>query len=372
MNNSRSMIKKVKYLSQTNTYDLPLLLVVLALVGFGLVMVYDASSVQGLKDYGDSFAYIKQQLIWASIGILSMLFFIRFNARLLKKFATLILLGSLILLLAVFIPGWGVSGGGAHRWLNFGSITVQPAEVFKVAGIIFLSKMYEKKMRFLPTLILISLVIIIVALFQRDLGSAISFITSAGILYIAAGGAIWHFLASLPLVLGAIYALIFTSEYRRNRILAFLDPFSDTQGFTYHISQVLIALGSGGLFGLGLGNSRQKFEYIPEVTTDSIFAIIGEELGFVGGIILITLFVTLILRGIKISASSPDNFGKILAIGLTTLIGVQTAINLSSMTALLPLTGVPLPFISYGGSALVANLSAIGILLNISKSNARS
>lgn len=367
MINSRSMIKKAKYLSQRNTPDLPLLVTVGILAIFGLVMVYDASSVQGLKDIGDSNYYIRQQLVWAGIGILSMIFFAQFDYRLLKKFSSPAIVGSFFLLLAVFVPGFGVSGGGAHRWLQFGSITFQPAEFIKLTGILFLSTLFEKKAKFLPLLVLVSAVTIVTAILQRDLGSTIVFVASSSILYFAAGGPIWHFLVALPLGLAALTTLIFTSGYRVKRVLAFLDPFGDPQGFTYHISQVLIALGSGGLFGLGLGRSRQKFEYIPEVTTDSIFGVVGEEFGFIGGAILVILFAILVLRGIKISQSSSDNFGRILAIGLTSWLGIQGVINLSSMVALLPLTGVPLPFISYGGSALVANLTAVGILLNISK-----
>lgn len=368
MINSRSMIKKNKYLAQRKTLDFPLLITVGILVIFGLVMVYDASSVQGLRDFGDSYYYIRQQLIWIIIGVASMFFFAGFDYKKFKALSLPLLILSFILLLAVFIPGFGISGGGAHRWLRFGSIQVQPAEIIKLTGIIFLSTLFVKRVRFFPFIILISLVTIITAVLQKDLGSTIVFVTSSTILYFAAEGAIRHLLMILPFGLLALTALIFTSGYRVKRILAFLDPFQDPQGFTYHISQVLIAIGSGGLFGLGLGNSRQKFEYIPEVTTDSIFGVIGEEFGFVGGVTLVILFAVLVLRGIKISQSCTDNFGRILAAGLTSWLGVQTVLNLSSMVALLPLTGVPLPFISYGGSALVANLTAIGILLNISKS----
>ena len=189
----------------------------------------------------------------------------------------------------------------------------------------------------------------------------------AGFMYFASGGSLLHFLTVIPLGVIAIIGLVIAAPYRMKRISAFLDPFSDTQGFTYHISQVLIALGSGGLVGLGLGQSRQKFEYIPEVTTDSIFAIIGEELGFVGGFLLICLFGLFIIRGLKIAQEAKDDFSKNLAIGLTSWIGIQAIINISSMVALLPLTGVPLPFISYGGSAIIVNIAALGLLLNISR-----
>ncbi len=361
------MIRK-RLKEQKKTFDLPLLITVGILVIFGLLMVYDASSVQGLKDFSDRYYYIKWQLIWTGIGIFSMIFFSRFDYKRFKTLGLPLMVVSFLLLLAPLIPGLGVSGGGAHRWLKFGPVTFQPAEIIKLTGIIFFSTLFEKKIRFFPFLIIISAVTIVTAILQKDLGSSIVFVASSVILYFAAGGAFWHFLLGLPLGLAAVIGLIVTSGYRSKRILAFLNPFGDTQGFTYHISQVLIALGSGGIFGLGLGNSRQKFEYIPEVTTDSIFGVVGEELGFIGGALLILLFANLILRGVKISSNAPDNFGRILAIGLTSWLGIQTVINFSSMVALLPLTGVPLPFISYGGSALVANLTAVGILLNISKS----
>lgn len=353
--------------SQKKTFDLPLFLTVLILVLFGLLMVYDASSVQGLKDFKDSYYYIRQQLLWVALGIASMFFFANFSYHKFKTLALPLLAVSFGLLLAVFIPGLGVSGGGAHRWLRLGGATIQPVEIMKLAAAIFLASLFEKKTRILPFMMLILAVSGITAVLQKDLGSTLVFTLSSLILYFAAGGSLWHFLIFLPPVFGGVLALIFSSPYRSKRILAFLDPFSDPQGFTYHISQVLIALGTGGLFGLGLGKSRQKFEYIPEVSTDSIFGIIGEELGFLGGIFLILLFSFLILRCLIIAERCSDRFGRILAIGLTSWLGIQAAINLSSMVALLPLTGVPLPFISYGGSALLANLTAVGILLNISK-----
>lgn len=358
---------KVSYQPQKKGIDLPLLISILILVIFGLIMVYDASVVQGLKDFKDSFHYIRQQLIWAGLGIVSMIFFARFDYKNFRVYSLPLILSSLLLLIAVFIPGFGVSGGGAHRWLRLGPITIQPAEIIKLTGVIFLSAVFEKKARLLPFLILVAAVTIITAILQRDLGSTLVFVVTATLLYFASGAPFWHFLLSLPFGAITLVILIFTSSYRSKRILAFLDPFSDPQGFTYHISQVLIALGSGGLLGLGLGHSRQKFEYIPEVATDSIFGIIGEELGFVGASLLILLFVIAVMRGFKIAQNCQDGFGKILALGFTCWLGIQTVINLSSMTALLPLTGVPLPFISYGGSALVANLTAVGILLNISK-----
>lgn len=352
---------------QKRSFDIVLLISVFILLVFGLVMVYDASVVQGLKDFKDSYYYIKQQLIWVSLGVGSMVFFAGFDYKRFKLFALPLLFVSILLLLAVLVPGLGISGGGAHRWLKLGPITIQPAEIIKLTGIIFLAAVFEKKARLVPFLTLVVVITFITAVLQKDLGSTLVFVATATLLYFTSGGVWWHFLVTVPVGLAGLLALIFTSGYRSKRVVAFLDPFSDPQGFTYHISQVLIALGSGGLFGLGLGHSRQKFEYIPEVSTDSIFGIIGEELGFLGGTVLLILFVLLLMRGFKVAQNCPDNFGRILALGLTCWLGIQIVINLSSMTALLPLTGVPLPFISYGGSALVANLTAIGILLNISR-----
>lgn len=361
------MRRKYTLSTQTKSLDIPLLMAVSILSVFGLVMVYDASVIQAYRDFGDSSYYIRQQLIWSVLGVLAAFFFANFPYQGLKKLSIPALIISLVLLLAVFIPGLGVSAGGAHRWLNLGTFTIQPAEVFKFWAIVTLAVVFEKRAKFRILMFLVILGSILMGILQRDLGSAIVFALSSFIIYLTAGGSLWKIVTTIPLVILTLVGLIITSEYRRKRVLAFLDPFSDPQGFTYHISQVLIALGSGGLFGLGLGQSRQKFEYIPEVTTDSIFAIIGEELGFLGGLILILLFGFLIIRGLKIAERCEDKFGKILAVGLTSWLGVQAIINLSSMVSLTPLTGVPLPFISYGGSALVANLAAVGILLNISR-----
>lgn len=363
------ILPKVNLQSQKQQVDLPLLAIIGILVVFGLLMVYDASVIQGLRNFNDSYYYIRQQLVWMAAGAASMFFFARFNYKRFKPIANLLFFFSMLMLLAVFIPGLGVSGGGAHRWLKLGEITLQPSEIIKLTGVIFLSSLFEKRPKLLPLLALVTGVALVTAVLQKDLGSTVVFVATSAVLYFAAGGSIWHFVIVLPAGLIALLFLIFTSGYRSKRVLAFLDPFSDPQGFTYHISQVLIALGSGGLFGLGLGHSRQKFEYIPEVSTDSIFGIIGEELGFAGSSVVIILFAAVILRGLKIARNCSDNFGRILALGLTSWLGIQVIINLSSMTALLPLTGVPLPFISYGGSALVANLTAVGILLNISKQN---
>ncbi len=360
------MRHKATYLIQEHSFDLPLLLVVVVLVIFGLIIVYDASVIQALQDFGDGNYYIRAQLIWVVMGVLAGTFFTLFDFKLLQKLSGMLFLSSLGLLLAVFIPGLGTTAGGAHRWLNLGFATIQPAEIIKLTAVIWLSTLFSKKVSLKPVMFLAVLAALVLGVLQKDLGSTIVFVLTVVGLYVAAGGTLWQILLSLPAG-GLVFAgLVLTSAYRKARVLAFLNPFADTQGSTYHISQVLIALGSGGWTGLGLGQSRQKF-YIPEVTTDSIFGIVGEELGFLGALFLISLFVLLIHRGFKIASRANDPFGKILATGLTLWLGIQAIVNLGSMVSLMPLTGVPLPFISYGGSALVVNLVAIGILLNISK-----
>lgn len=352
-------------------FDFRLLGVTLGLVLFGLIMVYDSSVAQAFKDFGDKYFYIKQQLIWVVLGIFSLAFFAYFDYKILRNLSLVMFIISFLLLLAVLIPGLGVSAGGAHRWLRLGPVTIQPAEIIKLTSIIFFSSLFEKKNNYFPFWSSVFVVAMIIGAFQRDLGSAMVFFLTSLSFYIFSGGSLRYFLYLIPFSVVGFIAFVLSAPYRRQRVLAFLDPFADPQGFTYHISQVLIALGSGGVFGLGIGQSRQKFEYIPEVTTDSIFAIVGEELGFVGSIILIGLLTFLVFRGFKIAENAPDRFGKLLAFGLTAWLGTQAIINLGAMVSLIPLTGVPLPFISYGGSALLVNLVAVGILLNISRSSAK-
>lgn len=349
--------------------DVPILITVVALVVIGLIMVYDSSVIQAHRDYGDKYFYIKQQFVWVVLGFLSLTFFASFDYRHLRKFGLPGFILSIILLLAVLVPGLGVQSGGAHRWLRLGFVTIQPAEIIKLAGIIFFASLFERSIRIAPFLISLGIITFIIAVLQRDLGTTIVFFVTSITLFIISGGPFKYLLGLIPFSIMGFLVFVLSSSYRKHRVLAFLDPFSDPQGYSYHISQVLIALGSGGFFGVGLGQSRQKFEYIPEVTTDSIFAIVGEEFGFFGSVLLIILISFLIYRCFKIAENAQDQFGKLLAFGLTVWLGSQAVINLGAMVSLFPLTGVPLPFISYGGSALLANLMAIGILLNISKSS---
>ena len=367
----RRVRKKPAFSPQNNSkkIDYPLLICVAGLLIFGLIMVYDAAVVQAFKDHGDKYYYIKQQLLWMGLGIVTLLSFSFFNYQFLRNLALPMFLGSLILLLAVFIPGLGFSAGGAHRWLNLGPVNIQPAEIIKLTSIIFFASLFEKKVRTFPFLSVVVTVSFIVGVLQRDLGSTVVFFLTSFFIYLFAGAPVQYLLSIIPVSVIGFFVFVLSSEYRKNRVLAFLNPFADPQGYSYHISQVLIAIGSGGLAGLGIGQSKQKFEYIPEVTTDSIFAVVGEELGFIGSIFLIGLFAFLIYKGFKIAEECNEPFGKLVAFGLTCWLGIQTIVNLGAMVSIFPLTGVPLPFISYGGSALLANLMAVGILLNISNSS---
>lgn len=353
--------------AQKKGVDLPILILVFIISLFGLLMVYDASVAVAYAEFGDPYYFIRQQTIWVLLGSIGLFVASRIDYHFWRKLAFPILAISVVLLLAVFLPGLGVSAGGAHRWLRVSQLTVQPAEVVKLASIVFFATIFQKKVRTKPFLIVVGIVSVVVGLLQRDLGSTIVYSLIAFGMYFIAGGAIRYFFLLGILGIFSLIGFILTSPYRIKRVLAFIDPFADTQGFTYHISQVLIALGSGGLLGVGIGQSRQKYSFIPEVTTDSIFSIIGEEFGFIGAAAVIVIFAVLINRGLRIADLAPDQFGRLLSFGLSIWLGSQVVVNLASMVSLIPLTGVPLPFISYGGSACFLNLVAIGILLNVSR-----
>jgi len=367
--------RRSKFAHESNTFstgsrpaDFGLLGVAVVLVLMGLIMVYDASVVHAYKDFGDKYFYVRQQSIWVVLGFICLFFFSKFKYSYLKIFSLPMFLVSILMLLAVHIPGLGVDAGGAHRWLNLGFVAIQPAEIVKLTTIIFFATLFEKQIRLMPFILTVVGITGILGVLQKDLGSAIVFFLTMVGFYVISGAPLKPILYGAPIAAVTSWLLVIFYPHRIARVKAFIDPFSDTQGNSYHIAQVLIALGSGGITGLGIGQSRQKFEYIPEVTTDSIFAIVGEELGFLGSVFLISLLSFLVYRGFRIAERVDDQFGKLLAYGLTMWLGIQALVNLAAMVSLIPLTGVPLPFISYGGSALLVNLVAVGILANISKS----
>ncbi len=354
--------------------DFILFLAVMMLLSLGVVMVFSASGYSTLVYYGDSFYFFKRQLLWSAIGLAALFVMMNYDYRQLKGWAGPLLVLAFILLLLVFIPGIGYSSHGAQRWIKAGPVTFAPAETVKLCLIIFtaygLSRNREKITNFsrgvLPYLLVMALAAGLVLL-QPDLGTAISL---AGIIFVmifAAGARLAHLGALSVAGLAAVGAAIVVEPYRMQRFLAFLDPWADPQGDGFHIIQALYALGSGRLFGLGLGQSRQKFLYLPEQHTDFIFAIIGEELGFLGASLVIFLFLLFIWRGLKIAITSPDPFASLLAAGITAWVGVQVVINIGVVTGSLPVTGITLPFISFGGTSLIFLLAGVGILLNISR-----
>ncbi len=358
------MVKASKV--QIHRPDFILVGAVAALILFGLLMVYNASPVTSLRDFGDPLHLIRFQAIWAIGGVVLGLIIFKIPYTFWQKISPLLIIFSIILLLTVFIPGFGAKIYGAQRWLRIGIISIQPAEFAKLAYIVYLAAFLSKKVRLTPFIVVTAIMVGIV-MGQRDMGTTI-IITSIGIgLYFVAGGPLRHLVTMIPVVFGAGSILILTSAYRKARLLAFLNPDLDPGGITYHISQALIALGSGGWFGVGLGESRQKYGFIPEVTTDSIFAVVGNELGFVGSVALLFGFLLIIFRGFKIAMNAPDKFSYLVAVGITIWISVQSFLNIAGLSAVLPLTGVPLPFISYGGSSLVSIIMAMAILLNISR-----
>lgn len=338
----------------------------LALSLFGLFMIFSASSVAALRDFEDKLYYVKHQGLWVLAGFFLFFFFSRFNLNILKKYSALIFLAGLFLLFLVLVPGLGVEVYGGRRWLELGFFRLQPAEIMKISLVIYFSSLLEKKIDFVQFATITGLVVFLIML-QPDLGTAVIIASLALCLYFVAGAPLKQIVKVLAIALVVGPLLILASPYRKQRLLSFLNSSFDVQGASYHIRQILIALGSGGVFGRGLGQSRQKFLFLPEVTTDSIFAIIAEEFGFIGSSILILLFVILVHRGLKIALLTKETFSRLLVTGIIFFIGVQTIINLGAMVALVPLTGVPLPFISYGGSSLMISLSGMGIVYNVSR-----
>ena len=357
----------MKVKAQSHKPDLILLVSALILLGFGLLMIYNASPVTSLRDFGDPLRLARLQLIWAGISLVAGLVGYRIHYKFWEHVSPILIIGSIILLLAVFIPGLGTEIYGARRWINVGNLfAIQPAEFTKLAYIIYLSAWLSRRVRLAPFLVVTGLLAGIILL-QRDFGTTTIIAATGLIIYFLSGASLWQFGFIVPAGLGAAFVFIFLSDYRRARFLSFLNPDIDTQGISYHISQILIALGSGGWWGVGLGQSRQKYGYIPEITTDSIFAVVGNELGFIGALVFIGLLFLVVYRGFKIARESADRFGQLLAAGIASWIGLQSFINLAGMVALLPLTGVPLPFISYGGSSLLTVIFGVAILLNISR-----
>ncbi|MEW6399441.1 MAG: putative lipid II flippase FtsW [Bacillota bacterium] len=351
-----------------------LFLVLVSLVAIGIVMVASSSAAKSMETLGDRYFYLKRQAVWAALGLVVALFTSRLKYWHWVSVARPALVLTVFLLVLVLVPGVGRASREAQRWLGYGSLAFQPSELAKVTMTIFAAYHLSRREGIardlwrgvVPLLFWTGLAAALI-LKQPDLGTAV---TVGGTLFLAlvtAGARISHVallgVAAVPTTFWAIFA----EEYRRRRFLAFLDPWADPQGSGFHIIQALYALGCGRLFGVGLGQSRQKLWYLPEEHTDFIFAIIGEELGLVGAAVVVGLFFLFTWRGFRAAMHAPDTFSSLLAAGLTGMIALQAVVNMGVVTALLPITGIPLPFISYGGSSLVFSLAAAGIVLNVSR-----
>lgn len=351
-----------------------LAVIVFALVIFGLVMISSASVVVAKLSSGDPFYYVKRQAIWVGLGLLVLLIFQKIDYHFFKKIAPWALLFVLILLVGVFIPGLGYSYGGARRWIHLGPFFIQPTELLKPVFILYLAAWLEKKGKgikyfsygFLPFVIMLSFIVFLI-MREPDMGTMFVIASTACIIFFTAGASIWQFASGFILGIFAFWELIKMAPYRLARFMVFLNPSADPTGIGYHVNQALLAIGSGGIFGRGFGESRQKFLYLPQAFSDSIFAIIAEELGFLRTTLVLILFILFALYGIRIAQRAPDTFGRLVATGIVFWICLQALINVGAMVGVLPLTGITLPFISYGGSSLVTTLGAVGILLNISR-----
>lgn len=357
------------------TGDVWLLLTVFALVLFGLMMISSASSVIAERFRDDTFFFLKHQLVFGGgVGLIAFLIGYLVPYRTWRYFALPGLLVSLVLLVLVFVPGLSLNYGDASRWIGIGPITIQPTEITKLAFILYLAALLERKgedvrdfrKSVLPFLVTTGLIAFLIIL-QPDVGTLFTISAIAGAMVFVAGFQLKHLAAMVAGGVALFAILISTASYRLSRLITYLHPELDPQGIGYQINQALLAVGTGGVWGLGFGRSRQKYQFLPEPAGDSIFAVIAEELGLIRTLPILIAFVFIAYRGFMIARESPDVFGRLLATGITVWILVQAFVNIGSILAITPLTGIPLPFISYGGSALVMVLLAIGVLLNISK-----
>lgn len=355
--------------------DYILFYAVAGLLLFGLVMVFSASAVRALSQFGDRYFFLERQLVWTVMGLGSLIFFMNVDYSQLKRWALPVLVVGMVCLVLVLIPGVGRVALGARRWLG----PFQPSELFKPVIVLFLaaslSERGEQVRKFvsglLPYLVLTALVFGLI-LAQPNLGTGVAIAGTMVLMLFMAGSHLAHLfglgLASAPVLVWAI----FSEDYRRRRFFAHLDPWADPTGAGWQIIQSLYALGSGRLLGMGVGYGRQKYLYLPEPHTDFIFSVLGEELGFLGTATVVVLFGVLAWRGYRVATSAPDRFGCLLAGGLTAMITLQALMNLGVVTASIPITGIPLPLLSYGGSSMLFTLSSIGIIMSVSRYTAPS
>lgn len=347
---------------------------VAVLVAIGLVMIYSASSALAYIDSHDPAYFVKRQFIWLIVGLICAYGAYRMDYRKLKQWAPYLLTAALLGLGIVLIHHVGIVVGGARRWLGAGPITMQPSEFAKLALVVYLAAMLSTKgdkigslTKGLFPLCIPPFLMAILIYKEPDMGTASLLVMIAFAMYFSAGARIAHLLAIVSVTLPPVAFAVLASRYLRDRIMVFLDPWKDRENHGFQVVQSMLALGSGGLFGVGLGASRAKFFYLPEQYTDFIFSVLGEELGLFGALVVITAFVVLAYRAVRIAIAAPDSFGFFLTIGCAATIVIQAFVNIGVVTSSWPLTGVPLPFISFGGSSLIVNLIAVALILNVGR-----
>lgn len=352
--------------AKKNSIDKNLLIFTLFLLFIGLVAIADVSAPVALQRYNDQYWYAKQHLIRISIGFVVMLVLSKLEFGWLKKISLHFMVFAIILLTIVLVPGLATQAKGASRWIDLGFFVIQPTEVAKLAIVIYFAKLASLDKKFYSYAVMLHLIAFMIML-QPDLGSTIMIMFIGISQMFIAGLDIKKIFVMILFDTLAVISLTIGSDYRRDRLMTFLDQSSDPLNKGYHIRQILIALGAGGLWGVGIGQSRQKNFFLPETPTDSIFAVIAEEIGFSGSFVLILLLFVFVFMLFRIANSAPDIFSKVLGFGITAWVGGQIIMNLAAIVALVPLTGIPLPFISYGGSSIILILAAVGIMLNISR-----
>jgi len=357
--------------------DVYLFAAVVALLGLGIVMIYSSSAIVALDQFGDSAFFLKRQLLWSLLGLSAMAVVLTMHYQRVRAATPVLLLLVVAVLVAVLLPGIGRVAGGARRWLVVGPVSFQPAEAAKLVLALYLANYLTnrgpalRQFRSLRAPLAVAAGFFLLLFAQPDMGSAMLVLWIAGIMLFLGGARFWHLLGLGLAGLPAVGLLTILEPYRVRRLMAFLDPWKDPQGSGFHIIQSLLALGSGGLFGVGLGASRQKFFYLPERHTDFVFAILGEELGLLGTALVVALYIFVAYRGFRIARTAPDRYGAILAGGITAGIVGQAILNIGVASGLLPITGVPLPLISFGGSSLLMTCISVAVLLNISQYGAR-
>ena len=379
MRRNENWLEKIKSLLTKDKQGSPdwyLIGAIWLLVFLGLLMIASAGVALGWQKYQDAYWHLKHQLTMGVLpGVVAFWICSRIDYKRWEKLASPMLFASIVLLILVFVPGIGAPWGTSHSWISVFGFSLQPSEIVKLTFLMYLAAWLASKEEhhirdlsygFFPFLIVLSIITALIVL-QPDTGTMIIIVSMSLAVYFAAGGSLLHLSWLGAAGLLGLWAIVKVSPYRAARLTTFLHPELDPKGIGYHINQALLAVGSGGILGRGYGHSRQKFAYLPEVVGDSIFAVIAEELGFLLSVVIIAIFAFVAYRGFRLAASCEDPFGRFLVVGIITWFSVQAMVNIGAILGIMPLTGIPLPFISYGGTAMFVSLAAAGILFNISK-----